>query len=103
MTNPLGEPSGRRLGTMKVARPRLPSGRALGPGQHDEDVGVHVGAEVLVAEEDPLVAVLDGPGGVGTDVAAALALGQEHPALPGRLGVEAVSLASSSSRTPAGA
>ena len=43
---------------------------------------------MLVADEDPLLAVLDCPGGVGTDVAAALALGQEHPALPGHLGVE---------------
>ena len=58
---------------------------ALGSGQDDEDVGVDVGAEVLVAEEPPFVAVLDGPGGVGPDVAPALALGQEHPALP-RLG-----------------
>ena len=54
-----------RLGTMKVARPRRALGGALGPGEDDEDVGVDVRAEVLLAEEAPFVAVLDGPGGVG--------------------------------------
>ena len=45
---------------------------------------------MLVTEQQPLAAVGDCPGGVGPDVAAALALGEEHPALPGLVGVEAV-------------
>ena len=89
MWKPFGEPSGSRRGTMKVDRPARAVGRALGPREDDEDLGVDVRAEVLVAEEPPLVAVRDGAGRVGTDVAAALAFGQEHPAFPRLVGVEA--------------
>ena len=45
---------------------------------------------MLVAEQQPLAPVRDRPRGVGPDVTAALALGEEHPALPGLVGVEAV-------------
>ncbi len=65
------------------AEAAAPAGGAIGSGQDDEDVGVDVRAEVLVPEEPPLVAVLHRPRGVGPDVAPPLALGQEHPALPG--------------------
>ena len=44
---------------------------------------------MLVAAEPPLVTVLDGGGGVRTDVAPALALGEEHPSFPCDLGIEA--------------
>ena len=85
---------------MKVARPAASPRGAVGPGEHDEDVGVDVRAEVLVPEEQPLVAVLDGPGGVGADVAATLALGEEHPALPGLGRVEAAQPARGGRRAP---
>ncbi len=74
----VGVPAGHDVGRKAAGALR----GALRPGEHDEDVGVDVGAEVLLAEEEPLVAVLHGPGGVGTDVAAPLTLGQEHPAFP---------------------
>ena len=73
---------------MNVARPAAAARGAFGPGEDDEDVGVDVRAEVLVAEEPPLVAVLDRAGGVGADVATALALGEEHPAVPELLRIE---------------
>ncbi len=88
------EPVGRAVGLAarhdERGQSSCPLGRALGTGQHDEDVGVHVGAEVLVSEQQPLATVGDRPGRVGADVATTLALGQEHPALPGLVWVEAV-------------
>jgi hypothetical protein len=45
---------------------------------------------VLLAVQAPLVAVTHGARGVRAHVAAALALGQEHPTLPGLVGVEAL-------------
>ena len=44
---------------------------------------------MLVAEEPPLLAVRDRARRVRTDVAAALAFGQEHPSFPRLVGVEA--------------
>ena len=61
----------------------------LRPCQHDEDLGVDVRAEELLAVETPLVAVLHGRGGVGTHVATALPLGEEHPAFPRGVGISA--------------
>ena len=67
-------------------------GRAFGPGEHDEHVGVDVGAEVLLAVQPPLRAVRDRSGGVRADVAAALAFGEEHARFPSGVGVTAPQL-----------
>ena len=85
---------------MNVAEPSAPGRGALRAGEDDEDLGVDVRAEVLLARETPFVAVLDGGGGVRTDVAAALALGQEHPAFPREVGIEAPAARGSSSLAP---
>ena len=89
---------------MNVDRPPRAVGRALGPREHDEDLGVDVRAEVLLAEEPPLVAVRDRACRVRTDVAAALAFGEEHARLPTpRRGRGSVSRRTNSSRTASGA
>ncbi len=82
---PVGEDARHDVGGQPSASRRS----ALGSGQHDEHLGVDVGAEVLLPREQPLVAVLHGAGRVGPDVASALALGQEHPTFPCFVGVEA--------------
>ena len=75
-------------------------GRAVGPREHDEDLGVDVRAEVLLAVEAPLGAVAHRARRVRADVAAALALGEEHAAFPRLVGVEARQAATRSRRAP---
>ncbi len=81
---------GQHPGHDERGEPSTAFGGTLGAGQHDEHLGVGVGAEVLLAVDAPVVAVLDGSGRVGAHVASALTLGEEHAALPRLVGVEAV-------------
>ena len=85
---------------MKVARPRLPAGAPSGRARTMNTSASTLEQKCLSPEEQPLVAVLHGPGGVGPDVAAALALGEEHPALPRLVGVEAAQPAARRSSRP---
>ena len=88
---------------MKVARPRLPAGAPSGRASTMNTSASTLEQKCFSPNSSHSSPSCDGPGGVGPDVAAALALGQEHAAFPGLVGVEAAQPADRSSRAAGGA
>ena len=86
---------------MKVARPRLPAGAPSGRARTMKTSASTFEQKCFSPKRRHSSPSCDGPGGVGPDVAPALALGEEHPALP-RLGrVEAAQAAAPGRRATA--
>ncbi len=74
---------------MNVPRPLLPAGAPSGRARTMKTSASTLEQKCFSPVRRHSSPSWTGGGGVGADVAAALALGEEHPALPGEVGIEA--------------